>query len=225
LYQVDRVLNVQNSPEFKTWLREKEARKDKTKTAQAKRFERFSKKYRSWTVALPDGCEYLFNLNRYVKHGSCSGPHREAIYDLKNEMVKLLYTHGYSTDCFEHHHNLPEQECFGCDGTGAFDLYDLDPCRRCNGTGIYRKGSTLTFVCFRFDVGGRSYCWHQPDELVNFEYRCTKTAAKWESSEDEKPVQLNRAKFAAAKDLLRWIISQANPTDSLGKENTREMAA
>jgi DnaJ-class molecular chaperone len=30
---------------------------------------------------------------------------------------------------------LPLLRCSACEGTGAFDLWDAEPCRRCNGTG------------------------------------------------------------------------------------------
>ncbi len=210
LYKVDRVLAIQNSWAFRQWLRGKNARKHKAATAQARRFDGFRRKYGSWRSALADACEYLFALNRYAKHDSCSDANQADIYELKNRMVRLLYEQGYCTECVEHRQELPELECFGCDGSGSFDLYDGEPCRRCNGTGVFKEATTLTFVCFRFSVEGKTYCWHQPEKVVLFNYESTQEPSTWEPNDaDEKPITLTRSKFAAAKDLLRWILDEA----------------
>jgi len=213
LYRVERVLAIQNSPEFREWLRQEEARKDarkeRSEAVQAKRFEQYDRKYDSWSAALPDACEVLFNLTRYTKHDSCSDANRSDIYELKSGMVSLLYEHGYCMECFEHHHELPEKVCFGCDGTGSIDLYETEACHRCNGTGVFKKAKTLTSVCFRFTVGDKTYCWHQPEETVTFKFQTTAASSAWQpEGGDEKPLALSKTKFAAAKDLLRWVLAR-----------------
>jgi hypothetical protein len=212
LYRVERVLAIQNSPEFKVWMAEKHARKQKANTAQARRFEGFSRKYGSWREALPDACEYLFNLNRYAKHESCSDQNRDDIYDLKTELVALLYRHGYCTECYLHTSELAAKSCWSCDGTGTWesDWGDYsDKCWKCNGSGVYLNAKTLTFVCFRFNVAGQTYCWHQPEDLVLFNYEVTAESSTWTPGDEEKPITLSKAKFAVAKDLLRWVVSSA----------------
>jgi hypothetical protein len=215
LYSVKRVLAIQNSPEFSECLRQEKARKEalikRREDIQARRFQQFDRKYGSWTSALPDACEVLFNLNRHAKHDSCSDANRADIYDLKSEMVRLLYQHGYCTECFEHYHDLPEKLCFGCYGTGTD--HNWESCRRCNGSGVFKQATTVMFVCFRFVVGGKSYCWHQPEDAVNFQFETTADSSAWQpEGSDEKPLALNKTKFAMAKDLLRWILARVRDT-------------
>jgi hypothetical protein len=211
LYKVERVLAIQNSYSFKKSLIVKKARKSGAMNAQVRRFARFKRKYGSWRAALPDACEYLFNLNRYAKHSSCSDANRADIYELKGGMVRLLYQQGCCTQCFEHYHHLPELSCFACDGTGEFDLYEGEACRRCGGSGVYKKARTVTFVCFRFEMDGKTYCWHQPEDLVWFDYEVTADSSEWQPAEQyEKTITLARSRFAIAKDVLRWVLAEAS---------------
>jgi hypothetical protein len=221
LYRVERVLAAETTPEFEILLRSKEERKLSAAKAQEKRFDGFRRRYGTWAAALSDACAYLFDLNRYAKkHGSCSEKNRDDIYDLKSAVVELLYRRGYCTDCYEHTIQLPERECFGCNGTGTWASYssdDEESCRRCNGTGIYKKATERVFVCFKFGVDGTDYCWHQPEDFVNFDYDATSDAREWSPGDEEKPVSLNRRRFATAKDLLRWIVAQENISKDLPK--------
>jgi hypothetical protein len=135
---------------------------------------KYAAKYGSWQKALPAACDYLFELNRHTK----SFGYRLArmmdkpddIYDLKNQMVELVYKGGYSTDCYLHNKTeLPAKSCWSCGESGQrTDSFfgSTEQCQRCYGTGIYLGPKTLTFVCFRFLVGEKNYCWHQPDNLT-----------------------------------------------------------
>jgi hypothetical protein len=216
LYRVERVLSVQRSQDFQDWLRSKHDRKRKAGTAQERRFEQFNRKYVSWRVAVSAGCEYLFNLNRYAKHQSCSAAHRDEIYKLKTKVVALLFSHGYCVECSTHHRDHPAQVCFACDGVGVFDFSDDEPCHRCKGTGLYRRAKTTRTILFCFKVEEKTYCWHQPAKLVRFSYDSTESSM-WKATEDdqEKPVTLTKAKFSIAKDLLRWILQEASKADEL----------
>lgn len=210
LYDVSRVAEAAKSPEFLAWLEAKRKRQEKAEQTHAARFEKFFRKYGDWKAALGDGCEYLFSLNRYAKHPSCTNDHREAIYALKTDIVELLYKHGYATECFDHLQQLPGRKCFGCNGTGIWSgSWRNDLCRRCDGSGLWGEPFTLRLVCFRFSVGGKAYCWHQPEDLVCFTYEETANPSDWKPGSDVKAVALSSAKFAAAKDLLRWIIAEA----------------
>ena len=206
LYSIDRVAS--KAAELKQWQQQRDERQAKADTAQARRVARFARKYSSWTAALPDACKFLFDLNRYAKHDSCTGPHRDEIYGLKGDLVELLYKHGYCTDCYLHTTELPAKECWTCDGDGYH--WSGEECRKCGGTGIYLPPKTLVFVCFRFAVGGIAYCWHQPKETVLFEFRVPSEESTFVLTEEEKPVSLALGNFAEAKDLLRWIIEQAH---------------
>lgn len=172
------------------------------------RIEQLRAKYGSWQKALPLACEGLFSLNRYAKHRSCPRSRRDTIYELKNRFVELVYRQGYCIECYEHQQSLPEQRCFGCDGTGTYD--GGQACHECGGDGVYQAAKVLTLVCFRFDVLGRTYCWHQPNDLVTFEYRVTADSSRWQPEDnDEKTVLMDASQLAGAEELLRWIIDES----------------
>jgi hypothetical protein len=158
----------------------------------------FRRRYTSWSDAMPDACAALFSLNRFAKHGACSMRQREIIYQLKNEMVELLYSFAvYRKACWLH---LVKCECWGCGGNG---------CGRCDGTGVHH---TLEFVAFRFEVGGKAYCWHQPRYLVDtvrMKVAYTEEPKYWDGVVGEKPVGLRRGRFAAAKELVAWVLREA----------------
>jgi len=182
-------------------------------TVQVTRFEALRLKYGSWPTALGDCCEAMFHLNRYAKNRTVIEKDREYIYGLKNNLVKLLYEQGYCTDCFEQNRPLPEQECYRCNSTGKWVSSWLgvpEICNRCGGTGIYRKATSHTIVCFQFNVDGKTYFWHLPKYSVIFNYEVTLPSADWRTGDvDVKPLTLSGAKIAAAKDLLRWILNES----------------
>jgi hypothetical protein len=186
--------------------------------ARAKMHMEFRRLYPAWPDALPDACAYLFDLNRYAKHESCSSFERDAIYELKNDLIRVLYMAGYSTECYLHTSELPEQECFGCAGTGTWTGWrtgDSDVCRKCNGTGVYRPSKTLQFVCFRFVVGDTPYCWHQPGSLVHFSFAVTSGEKHFDLAAEEKPVALASKKFAEAKAFIGWVMDRADHQEAV----------
>jgi hypothetical protein len=172
-------------------------------SAHVRRIGEFDQRFRGWQGALPEACAALFSLNRFCKHAECSWQSREEIYDLKNRLVKLLYKDGYCTAAWEHRLVLPAKICRDCGGSG-----DGGCCDRCDGTGEYLPAKTVRFICFRFEVGVR-YTWHQPVELVRFPVTMTDAPADWQPGEREKPVPMPRRQFAAAKDLIRWVLEQS----------------
>lgn len=44
---------------------------------------------------------------------------------------------------------------------------------------------------------------------MKFPVAMTEPPADWQPSEREKPVPMPRRQFAAAKDLIRWVLDQA----------------
>ena len=60
----------------------------------------------------------------------------------------------------------------------------------------------------RFAIG-RGYTWHQPDRLVTFPVETTREPEQWGGIEWDKPLLVAKAKFAVAKELLRWVIELA----------------
>jgi hypothetical protein len=162
-------------------------------------------KYGSWQAALPLACEYMFSLNRWAFSHKTT-PLSAMIYQLKNHLIKLLYGYGYCTECIIHTSQLPAKGCFGCDGMGFSD--DGDKCWRCDGTGVYRPATNISFVAFRFVVDGRTFAWHQPKHIVNFPFVATDAPADYKLPTEEKNVLLAPEMFAEAIELIEWIISE-----------------
>ena len=156
----------------------------------------FTKKYATWVEALPSAAGFLFNLNRYAKHTSCSQSNKEEIYSLKNRFIELLYNEGYCHAAYEHHKHLPPKECFRCDGEG---------CERCDETGQYLSGVTLEFAVFEFVINGQPYSWHQPKELIGFKYEASGSPTQINETQ-VKPLHVKKSKLAEGKALLRWVI-------------------
>jgi hypothetical protein len=190
----------------------RQSAKENRPSAISKTSKGFAKKYPNWKDALPLACDYLFNLNRYTKHEGCTATLRDKIYELKNALVKVLYLNGYSSDCHLHQLTLCEKLCFGCDGTG-FD-YD-EECGRCDGTGIYLPAKVVRFVAFRFLVGDKSFCWHQPEKYVKFKFTTTKELSAFVPSQEYKPIDLAPSKFLRARQLLAWVILQAGGVEAI----------
>lgn len=76
-----------------------------------------------------------------------------------------------------------EEEDNDEEGDGAMNCY------RCGGTGVYRTlpELRLEFVAFRFEVEGRRYTWHQPLEIVSWDFSSTpkyEDAGDWGANDD-----------------------------------------
>lgn len=164
------------------------------RTRRLLRMRAFGERYGDWRAALPDACAAMFSLNRAAKHPGYRVD-RLVIYGLKDGLIELLHgTPGFCVGCFRH---LVRYPCWSCDGAG---------CGRCGGNGVHH---ILGFICFQFVVRGQAYCWHQPESLVRFPVRFTEEAKYWDGGAGEKPVGMRRAKFAEAKDLVRWVLARA----------------
>lgn len=117
---------------------------------------------------LPVACGAMFRLNRTAREMG-HGRERQAIYDLKNRFVRLLYEAGFCVDVTKHHQDYV---CWRCDGS-KIDPYgwdDEEPCHKCGGTGLYRRN---VLYCFTFDVLWTRWIWHQPRGLVDWKVYLT----------------------------------------------------
>lgn len=160
------------------------------------------KRYPEWQAALPEAAAAMFSLNRYAKHRQCSELQKVEIYQLKNELIELLYRNGYCTAAWIHLWQQEEQICRECDGAGDIEC-------SCGGTGVWRPARTLEFWCFRFLIEDCIYCWHQPRRSVEFTPVESVPPQDWEGIAGEKPVSLPVRKFASVKALLRWVLDAA----------------
>jgi hypothetical protein len=201
------------------------AERDEPEAKQARREAREAKitrRFCSWKDALLPACEAMFNLNRYAKHDSCRS--REEIYDLKNQLVALLYQQGACIECLAHERHLPEKICRACDGTGVSErdpyLDEIEEdfgvelvgntdekCLRCRGTGIYLPAKTLRDIAFKFMVCGRMFAWHQPDDLIDFEYEISATEQGCPA--EENPLEMSTAKMREGKVIIRYVLANA----------------
>jgi hypothetical protein len=182
-------------------------KKPDPEAARERRLNHLRKKFSRPADVIPAACAALFELNRYAKWSKCSRAHRDDIYDLKNEFLRLLYCAGFCDRVGLHAVPTPEKECYGCDGTGLH--WSGEDCERCDGTGVFENAGELRFIVFSFSVSGTRYTWHQPEYLVDWEFSITDPAtnAGWEPDGREKPVDMQPRAFAAAKDLIRFAIS------------------
>lgn len=112
----------------------------------------------------------LFRLNHLVKDVWYRDD-REAIYALKNRLIRHFYARGFCTEVGIH---TQTYHCWDCGGTGEVDETDfiggdfetrVVACYKCGGTGIYRQH---TLYHFRFEIDGRPFSWHQPAGLVDW---------------------------------------------------------
>lgn len=202
LYTRERILEAMRDPRFKLHLESRHAR-----ALLAKQREEFvTSKYVSWREALPEACGGMFSLNRYAKYHSCGEMQKHEVYRLKNELIEALYLAGYCTAAWIHNLTFDAKQCRDCGGSG-----DGGDCDRCGGDGIYQPARTARFWCFRFDIAGKLYCWHQPIDLVKFVPVASVPPQDWEGlSAIEKPLALPLRQFADAKRLIRWVIDQAH---------------
>jgi len=166
-------------------------------------FSIFENKYHDHLEALPLVCHYLFNLNRYPKHASCSQENKEEIYSIKNEIIKFLYNNHYCirvTEDFEEkfYHEL---ECRNCHGWG---------CEECDYSGIYseERNERIMYYCFYFSVNNVTYCWHQLQQYVYYHVEVSTNISEQINPTITKEITLNKTKFKEAKELCKWFLSK-----------------
>ena len=84
------------------------------KEMQRARNARFRRRYGSRKKALPDAAKAMFNLNRYAKHNSCTSDHRDEIYALKSEFIRLFFESGLAQMVFTHEIKRSGLRCHAC---------------------------------------------------------------------------------------------------------------
>jgi hypothetical protein len=115
-------------------------------------------------ATLTQACDAMFTLNHYAgalgRHEAVTilGMRKQAIYHLKDLLMRHLYDVGYCTGL---RRDMQYLQCYSCLGTGWYD--DDVECYKCDGTGVYR---TIDLYCFTFSVEGQTYLWHVPASLV-----------------------------------------------------------
>ena len=109
-------------------------------------------------TSLAHAAEWMYRLN-VTARAIGRHPITDQIYELKNELVKYLYQHGFCTELKLH---SQKRMCRSCDGTG--DYYGQE-CDRCDGSGVY---AVTPLYAFRFEIEGKRYAWHQLRRLVDF---------------------------------------------------------
>jgi hypothetical protein len=222
LYRASRVELVEQSPPFQEFQRTRRRRSPaKCRIVEVPEEPSHEETWPNWLEALPTTCDYLFRLNRFAKDKQCDRYDRKRIYDLKSRMISLLYRRGYCVSCHLHDRSLPEQPCWKCDGTGedldSSNWYDVS-CSRCNGSGIYRAARVVRYYCFRFQVNGVYYCWHQPKDTVDFDPVVTDAPRDWDEYREMQTEELQWKQALDLLDFLQWVVEQGENETRVGRE-------
>jgi hypothetical protein len=173
--------------------------RDARAAAPARRRQALARRFPDPRRAVPAAAEALFQLNRYAKHRRCAWEHQQEIYSLKNRFVELLCALGHCTGAREHVSDRPVRACW-C----TVDEYGV--CTKCGRADGDDGAGRETLVAFRFVVEGKAYCWHQPEDLVMWDYEVTDAAEAWQGERDEKPVALPARQFAQARALIAFVV-------------------
>lgn len=149
----------------------------------------FDKRYPSYSDAIGDACNALFNLNRYAKYRACQDSNRSEIYNLKSSLLKYLYLNDYATNISKH---TTSKEYFN----------------RYIGDYVQERD---TYYVFSFDVQGVSYCWHQPEWQMEFFVSDSEVSAESPMPyiDTDKPMNIDRNKLKETKELIRWFVKRA----------------
>jgi hypothetical protein len=121
--------------------------------------------------SLSEAAEWMYKLNvlarsmgHHVSHED-RHPIVDQIYELKDELIKYLYQHGYAIEVRE---SIQDRLCRACGGTGEY--WTGAECHRCWGTGVYAQ---TKLYAFRFRIDGKPYAWHQLQKLVDYPVKLT----------------------------------------------------
>ena len=162
---------------------------------------RFLRQYGDREAALPDAARAMFELNRYAKDAGRETADR--IYGLKNPLVKHLWSGGHCVAIHRHTVQHEEKECWGCEGLG---------CERCAYTGIWKPAEQVEFLCFRFEVHGKRFSWHQPARLAAWvpdAVIAEEPDADWQPGNGglgDRP----EMGFARAYALIEWVLEEGS---------------
>lgn len=110
--------------------------------------------------SLEVAAEWMYRLNVFARSLGGRHPIIDQIYGLKNDLIRYLYKHGYSTEVILHKQN---RLCHACGGTGEY--WSGEDCWKCNGSGIF---AVTRLYAFRFDIHGRRFAWHQLEKLIDY---------------------------------------------------------
>lgn len=145
----------------------------------------YSSKYHTLQNALPDAAEAMLSLNRYAKHlkyfEDCH-EERHVIYNLKNRFVKLLYLNGYCSGAFRHIFKNNDEYGIG--------------------------QNEISNVLFEFDINGKKYRWHQPEYLIDFEFKLTKSNVDTPYVVGAHAVDIQEKQLSEAKWLVKWVVEK-----------------
>jgi hypothetical protein len=154
--------------------------------------------------SLRSACDTMFTLNAWAVRNK--GYAARWVYELKNHLVRYLYERGYCVAVTEQTQEIKcWGECVYCyeneDGESEYE-YECGPhCRRCGGTGVYKRHVLYRFI---FHVGGQTFVWHQPQSLVNWNVTPTDPTVGEYRERDAKPAPKRDGKWALVESLRVW---------------------
>lgn len=128
-------------------------------------------KWQARHATVEQAAEAMFLLNRYAQ-GQYRDAQIAAIYSLKTALIVHLWSSDFSYGRVSKERQ--EMQCWRCMGSGRdpyWWIYTEDDqgnpetaeCVKCGGGGIYR---THVLYKFTFQIGGKTYIWHQPRNVM-----------------------------------------------------------
>lgn len=174
----------------------------------------FAREYGSARNALLPAAHAMFDLNRYAKHQEYRDVTRYRIYLQKGRFIYLLHRMGLCESVQEHHQLREAKVCYRCEGSG---------CQRCDWTGLYKPEETVVYYAFTFRVEGTRFCWHQPEEEVDFPVTISGSASPMPEI-GVKPLTQWTSRIAKAQALVQWVIDGLQAAAGNDQLTTREVA-
>jgi hypothetical protein len=80
-------------------------------------------------------------------------------------------------------------------------LYEHGYCEK-----TYLRKKTVRWYVFRFNIEGRMFTWHQPEDKVDFPIRLTEQTENEMNQTEIKSLEISSRKLAEAKVLIKWIL-------------------
>lgn len=137
----------------------------------------------------------MFWLNRNAQSRKGSAFSRK-VYALKTDFLRWCWKMGIVDSVTKQEQILT---CNFCGGDGD-DPYDWDePCRKCDGTGVYRY-----VLLYKFRVG--RYVWHQPAPLADY---LNPENVAWDTKRDFVERERVAKVWLGSTALLEWYFAMA----------------
>jgi len=83
----------------------------------------------------------------------------------------------------------------------------------CDGTGYFQEGYDHELICFTFSVDGAEYTWHQPRNLINWEFQLTEPESKVIPMIEAKENLITESNMLGFMTVVRFALSGIEATN------------